>query len=83
MHTAGFSKNGREWIANAVVSSSIGVLTFVVYASMTNPNPNPYPNPNPDPNPDPNQVTGALTVQSMFRGNRDRELTEAYFNRVA
>ncbi len=29
------------------------------------------------------EVTGALTVQSMFRGNRDRELTEAYFNRVA
>ena len=35
VHTAGFSKNGREWIANAVVSSSIGVLTFVVYANMT------------------------------------------------
>ena len=32
---AGFSKNGREWIANAVVSTSIGVCTFVVYANMT------------------------------------------------
>ena len=29
------------------------------------------------------EVTGALTVQSRFRGNRERELTEAYFNRVA
>ena len=37
----------------------------------------------PSPSPAPDQVTGALTVQSMFRGNRDREITEAYFNRVA
>jgi hypothetical protein len=32
---AGFSKNGREWIANFVVSSAIGVLTFVVFSNMT------------------------------------------------
>ena len=30
VQTAGFSKNGREWIANAVVSSACGILTFVV-----------------------------------------------------
>jgi len=33
--TAGFSKNGREWIANFVVSSAIGVLLFVVFSNMT------------------------------------------------
>ena len=61
VHTAGFSKNGREWIANAVVSSSIGVLTFVVYANMTRfecawaNNPNPWAN---NPNPNPNLQVG-------------------------
>ena len=47
------------------------------------PKPNPNPTPTPNPNSNPNEVTGALTVQSRFRGNRERELTEAYFNRVA
>jgi len=35
VQTAGFSKNGREWIANFLVSSAIGVLTFVIYANLT------------------------------------------------
>ena len=35
VHTAGFSKNGREWVANAIVSAFIGVITFQVYANMT------------------------------------------------
>ena len=35
MRVAGFSYNGREWMANFVVSGFIGVITFVVYANMT------------------------------------------------
>jgi len=32
---AGFSKNGREWIANGLSSTVISFLTFKVYANMT------------------------------------------------
>lgn len=32
---AGFSKNGREWIANGLTSTVISFLTFKVYANMT------------------------------------------------
>jgi hypothetical protein len=35
VNMAGFSKNGREWLANAIVSGFIGVITFQVYANMT------------------------------------------------
>ena len=35
VQVAGFSQNGREWMANFVVSAVLGVLTFVVYANMT------------------------------------------------
>ena len=35
VHIAGFSKSGREWIANGFVSFVIGLLTFQVYANMT------------------------------------------------
>ena len=35
VRVAGFSYNGREWMANFVVSGFIGVITFVVYANMT------------------------------------------------
>ena len=30
VHVAGFSKAGREWIANFIVSGFIGVITFQV-----------------------------------------------------
>ena len=32
---AGFTVQGREWIANGFVSVFLGVLTFEVYANMT------------------------------------------------
>ena len=35
LYPAGFSKNGREWMANAVVSSAIGILNFAVFANLT------------------------------------------------
>ena len=33
--TAGFSTNGREWIANSFVSTIISLTTYQVYANMT------------------------------------------------
>ena len=32
---AGFSRHGREWMANFVVSSFLGVATFAVYTNLT------------------------------------------------
>jgi len=32
---AGFTETGREWIANAFVSTFIGVITFLVYCNLT------------------------------------------------
>lgn len=35
LKTAGFSTNGREWIANSFVSTIISLTTYQVYANMT------------------------------------------------
>ena len=35
VRVAGFSKHGREWLANGMVSAFISVVTYQVYANMT------------------------------------------------